>query len=109
MMHDDGLNGGDEVAGDGVYSVILSVRDGTPLGVHEVSVRSFDTYGELNMTSTTIKLVEETTPTGTNDGLGGTVLLALGAAVMLGAVLVLLVMWRRREGDGEQNDRFGFQ
>ncbi len=109
MMHDDGVNGGDEVAGDGVYSVILSVRDGTPLGVHEVSVRSFDTYGELNMTSTTIKLVEETTPTGTNDGLGGTVLLALGAAVMLGAVLVLLVMWRRREGDGEQNDRFGFQ
>ena len=109
MMHDDGLNGGDEVAGDGVYSVLLSVRDGTPLGVHEVSIRSFDTYGELNITSTTIQLVEQTTPPGSSSGLGGTVLVALGAAVMLGALLVLTLMWRRREGDGEQNDRFGFQ
>ena len=48
MMHDDGVNGGDEVAGDGVYSVVLSVREGTPLGTHEVSLRAFDTYGELN-------------------------------------------------------------
>ena len=30
MMHDDGVNGGDEVAGDGTYSVLLSVRGGTP-------------------------------------------------------------------------------
>ena len=57
-MHDDGINGGDEIAGDGVYSVLLSLRDGTPLGTHEVFVRSLDTFGELNTSSTVIKLEE---------------------------------------------------
>ena len=107
-MHDDGVNGGDEQAGDGVYSVILSIRDGTPLGTHEVFLRSADVYGEENTSSTVINLVESEQPTGT-DGVDTTVMLALGGGVLLAAGVVLVLMWRRQEGNGGQQDRFGFQ
>ena len=69
---DDGADGGDEIAGDDIYSVLLSLREGTPLGTHEVFVRSLDT-GELGTSSTVIKL-EEPDETGTVDeGLSTTV------------------------------------
>ena len=107
MMHDDGVNGGDEVAGDGVYSVVLSVREGTPLGTHEVSLRAFDTYGELNMASDVITLKEADDSTNGNDGLSAAVLGGLGLLVLIGAVVVLTLLARRGgEGGG---DRFGMQ
>ena len=108
-MHDDGINGGDEIAGDGIYSVLLSSGEGTPLGTHEVFVRSLDTYGELNTSSTVIKL-EEPDETGTVDeGLSTTVLGALGLGIFVAAGGVLAMMWRRQDGDGDGTDRFGSQ
>ena len=107
MMHDDGVNGGDEVAGDGVYSVVLSVREGTPLGTHEVSLRAFDTYGELNLASDVITLKEADDSTNGTDGLSTAVLGGLGLLVLVGAVVVLTLLARRGgEGGG---DRFGMQ
>ena len=107
FMHDDGVNGGDEVAGDGVYSVVLSIRDGTPLGTHEVSLRAFDTYGELNTASVAITLVEADEPPVVSGGLSTAVLGGLGLVVLLGALAVMTMMWRR--GDGGGGDRFGMQ
>ena len=107
-MHDDGLSGGDEVAGDGVYSVVLSIREGTPLGTHEVFLRSVDAYGELNTTSTAITLTAPETPT-TESGLSATLLGVLGLTVLVAAGVVMGLMWRRQD-DGEGGvDRFGSQ
>ena len=108
MMHDDGVNGGDEVAGDGTYSVILSVRGGTPLGTHEVSLRAFDVYGEMNTGSALITLAEPDGPGATEGGLSGVVLGGLGLVVFLGALVVLSLMLRRG-GGGDGGDRFGMQ
>ena len=109
-MHDDGRSGGDLTAGDGVYSVLLSIRDGTPLGTHEVSVRSFDAYGEMNTTSVAIQLVDASGPI--EEGPASTTVLVtvLGGLLVLGALLVLGLMNRRQGGqDGESVDRFGMQ
>lgn len=108
MMHDDGVNGGDEVAGDGTYSVLLSVRGGTPLGTHQVSLRAFDVYGEMNTGSAVITLAEPDAPGVSEGGLSTMVLGALGLVVFLGAVAVLSLMLRRG-GGGEGGDRFGMQ
>ena len=105
-MHDDGLNGGDTVAGDGVYSVVLSVREGTPLGTHEVGLRAFDTYGELNTGSSSITLVEDTDLSGSGGGISAAVLGGVGVALLVGVVAVLSLM---RQGGGEGGDRFGMQ
>ena len=105
-MHDDGLNGGDTVAGDGVYSVVLSVREGTPLGTHEVGLRAFDTYGELNTGSSSITLVEDTDLSGSGGGISAAVLGGVGLALLVGVVAVLSLM---RQGGGEGGDRFGMQ
>ena len=107
FMHDDGVNGGDEVAGDGVYTVVLSVRDGTPLGTHEVSLRAFDTYGELNTASVAITLIETEQPPVVSGGLSTLVLGGLGMVVLLGALAVITMMWRRGEGGG--GECFGMQ
>ena len=107
-MHDDGVNGGDAVAGDGIYSVLLSVRQGTPLGTHEVSLRAYDAYGELNTGSSAITLLEPTGQSGQGGGLDSAVLGGLGILVLVGAVLVLALMWQRG-GQGGGSDRFGMQ
>ena len=107
-MHDDGQSGGDEVAGDGVYSVVLSIREGTPLGTHEVFLRSADVYGELNTTSSAISLVAAETPT-SNEGLSTTVLGVIGLAVLVGAGVVMGLMWRRQDDGQGGVDRFGSQ
>ena len=107
-MHDDGQSGGDEMAGDGVYSVVLSIREGTPLGTHEVFLRSADVYGELNTTSSAISLVAAETPT-SNEGLSTTVLGVIGLAVLVGAGVVMGLMWRRQDDGQGGVDRFGSQ
>ena len=106
-MFDDGSNGGDEVAGDGNYSILLSVREGTPIGTHEVALRALDSYGELNTGSSVITLVEPNTPTGTGGGLNAAVLGGLGVVVFAGAIVVFTLMWRRGGQGG--SDRFGMQ
>ncbi len=107
VMHDDGVNGGDEVAGDGIYSVPLSILSSTPLGTHEVSLRAFDMYGELNTASAAITLNEMDDSTGGTEGLSAAVLGGLGLLVLLGAVVVLTVLMRRGGQGG--GDRFGMQ
>ena len=106
-MFDDGSNGGDEVAGDGNYSILLSVREGTPIGTHEVALRALDSYGELNTGSSVITLVEPNTPTGAGGGLNTAVLGGLGVVVFAGAIVVFTLMWRRGGQGG--SDRFGMQ
>ena len=106
-MFDDGSNGGDQVAGDGNYSILLSVREGTPIGTHEVALRALDSYGELNTGSSVITLVEPNAPSGTGGGLSTAVLGGLGVVVFAGAVVVFTLMWRRGGQGG--SDRFGMQ
>ena len=108
-MYDDGQQGGDEVAGDGVYSVLLSIREGTPLGSHEVTIRSFDIYGELNSTTAMIELVEANLGTTSENSQVGLMVISLGVIVLFAAGLVLFVLWRRQDGNGESQDRFGQQ
>jgi len=110
MMYDDGVNGGDDLAGDGIFSVLLSIRDGTPLGTHEVSLRAFDTYGELNQTVSAVTLEAASTSGGTAQGWSSSAVVTLGAALVLAAVVVVSMMWRRGGGgDHGPTDRFGMQ
>lgn len=109
-MHDDGVSGGDQTAGDGVYSVILSVRDGTPLGTHEINVRSFDTFGEMNTTSAAVQLVERDASGGEGPSSNGTAVTVLGVLLLISALAVLGMMTRRRGDEGRgPKDRFGMQ
>ena len=108
-MHDDGFNGGDEVAGDGNYTALLSVRAGTPLGFHEVSLRAFDTYGEVNLGDAVIELSEADAPVDDVQGLSGAVLVVLGVGVLLAAGLVIALLMRSNDGEDGKNDRFGMQ
>ena len=106
-MHDDGVTGGDEVANDGVYTAVLSVREGTPLGTHEIAVRAFDAYGEMNTGDAVVKLVADESTTTVSGGIDSQVLIGLGVILFFGAVVVLVQLWRRNEEGG--NDRFGMQ
>ncbi len=106
-MHDDGVNGGDEVANDGVYTAVLSVREGTPLGTHEIAVRAFDAYGEMNTGDAVVKLVADDSTATVSGGVDSQVLIGLGVILFFGAVVVLVQLWRRNEEGG--NDRFGMQ
>ena len=109
-MHDDGLSGGDATAGDGVFSVLLSIREGTPLGTHEVRVRSFDTYGEMNTTSAAIQLVDGAGVGGDGATSSALVFTVLGGLLLLGALVVLALMNRGQGGKEEgSKDRFGMQ
>ena len=108
-MHDDGQSGGDTEAGDGLYSVLLSVREGTPLGTHEVTVRSFDVFGEMNSASAAIVLVAEDGGGSPPASSSGWLYTVLGAVLVVGALVVLAMVWRRQEGGGDGHDRFGMQ
>ena len=106
-MHDDGVNGGDEIANDGVYTAVLSVREGTPLGTHEIAVRAFDAYGEMNTGDAVVRLVADDSTATVSGGIDSQVLIGLGVILFFGAVVVLVQLWRRNEEGG--NDRFGMQ
>ena len=106
-MHDDGVNGGDEIANDGVYTAVLSVREGTPLGTHEIAVRAFDAYGEMNTGDAVVRLVADDSTATVSAGIDSQVLIGLGVILFFGAVVVLVQLWRRNEEGG--NDRFGMQ
>ena len=108
-MYDDGLNGGDEVAGDGNYTALLSVRAGTPLGFHEISLRAFDVYGEVNLGDAVIELSQSDSPVDGSGGLSLAVLAVVGVGILLAAGLVLALLMRSNEGNDGGNDRFGMQ
>ncbi len=106
-MYDDGINGGDDTANDGTFTALLSVRTGTPLGTHEVQLRAIDQFGELNTTTSAIILNEASSGGDAAEGLSATVLTVLGAALLLGAGLVLFFMTKNQGRDGDKEDRFG--
>ncbi len=108
-MYDDGTNGGDEIANDGVFTALLSVRTGTPIGTHEIQLRAIDQFGELNTTTTAIVLNEASSGADNSQGLSTTVLTALGAILLLCAGIVLFFMTRNQGKDGDKADRFGMQ
>ena len=109
MMHDDGINGGDQVAGDGNFTAMLSIRTGTPIGNHEVQIRALDIFGELNTSSAVVTLAVPTTDSGSTSGLSNAVLTVLGGGVLLAAGIVLFFMARGRDGEDGEDDRFGMQ
>ena len=69
-----------------------------PLGTHQVSLRAFDVYGEMNTDSAVITLAEPDAPGVSEGGLSTMVLGALGMVVFLGALVVLALMLRRGGG-----------
>jgi hypothetical protein len=108
-MHDDGRTGGDEVAGDGVFSIELSVRSGTPLGTHEITVRAIDAFGEQNTASAAVNLIDGDEGDGTGVGSSSLMLGAIGGLVLLGAVAAVVFMMRSGGSGGRSGDRFGME
>ena len=59
-MNDNGING-DEVPGDGIYSVELSLRTSTPIGTHEIQIQAIDSFDVATpITPVSIVVQEET-------------------------------------------------
>ncbi|MDA7492143.1 hypothetical protein N8392_01215 [Candidatus Poseidonia sp.] len=110
-MRDDG-NDGDQTAGDGVYSVPLSIRSGTPLGTHEITLRATDTFGELSLSSATVALVEGDAAQDAEGGISAQMLGGIGLLVLIGAVIAVVTMTRssgKDANDGNGRDRFGME
>lgn len=110
-MNDEGRDG-DRLAGDGIYTVQMSVRASIPLGTHEILVQAADPYGEATgYTSIGVSLTEDR---GAELGTSGEFLttgvlvgiLALFGIAVAGMVVVSIRNGPKR-GDGE--DMFGLQ
>ncbi|MDP6378216.1 MAG: hypothetical protein QF885_01030 [Candidatus Thalassarchaeaceae archaeon] len=109
-MRDDGQEG-DAVAGDGVYSIEVTVREGLPTDTIELDFRGIDVY----LTATepalevTVELSDEdvnplTDPTEALTNWGSTVMivLILLGIVMIGASVAIVIMLRRGGSLDEQ-------
>ena len=108
-MNDEGLNG-DRVAGDGIFTVEMSVRESIPLGTHEVLVRASDSYGEATgYTSIAVSLSQEDSSVITTDGNFLTDGILIGILVVFGigvaAMIVISIRNGPKRGDGK--DMFG--
>jgi len=112
-LYDDGSNG-DKVAGDGIFSLQLSIRSGIPDGTHTLFLQASDIYGEATGEVPIVVTLEEKENVITDGaGISSTMLvMALGIIAIIGAVVVMFVM-RKEGGDGDKSnpggDRFGFQ
>jgi hypothetical protein len=112
-LYDDGSNG-DRVAGDGIFSLQLSIRSGIPDGTHTLLLQASDIYGEATGEVPIVVTLEEKENVITGGaGISSTMLvMALGIIAIIGAVVVMFVM-RKEGGDGDKpnpgGDRFGFQ
>ena len=109
-MYDDGTNG-DAVAGDGIYSVQMQVRNSIPLGTHEVLIQASDAFGKVSPTeSLAVQLTEED---GIIPGVEGSimstgVLIGLLVVCAIGGVAVIFITIRNRPENKDGQDRFGF-
>ncbi len=110
-MNDEGRNG-DRIAGDGVYTVEMSVRGSIPLGTHEVLVQSSDSYGEATgYTSIAVTLSEADSPILNPNGEFLTTGVLLGILALFGVGVAAIVILSIRNGPkrGEGEDMFGLQ
>ncbi|MDB2570694.1 hypothetical protein N9X79_00860, partial [Euryarchaeota archaeon] len=109
-MYDDGTNG-DAVAGDGVYSVQMQVRNSIPLGTHEILIQASDVFGKVSPTeSLAVQLTEED---GILPGVEGSVIstgVLIGLLVVcgIGGTAVIFISIRNRPENQDGEDRFGF-
>ena len=108
-MNDEGLNG-DRVAGDGIFTVEMSLRESIPLGTHEVLVQASDVYGEATgYTSIAVSLQQEDSSVITTDGNFLTDGILIGILVVFGigvaAMIVISIRNGPKRGDGK--DMFG--
>ena len=112
-LYDDGSNG-DRVAGDGIFSLQLSIRSGIPDGTHTLLLQASDIYGEATGEVPIVVTLEEKENVITDGaGISSTMLvMALGIIAIIGAIVVMFVM-RKEGGDDDKSnpggDRFGFQ
>ena len=109
-MYDDGTNG-DAVAGDGVYSVQMQVRNSIPLGTHEILIQASDVFGKVSPTeSLAVQLTEED---GILPGVEGSVIstgVLIGLLVVcgIGGTAVIFISIRNRPENQDGEDRLGF-
>jgi len=109
-MRDDG-QGGDAVAGDGVYSIEVTVREGLPTDTIELDFRGVDVYLAATepVLVVDVELTDEnidplTDPTEALKGWGSTMLVIfiLLGIVMVGAGVAIVIMLRRGGSLDEQ-------
>ena len=102
------------MAGDGIYSLQLSIRSGIPDGTHTLLLQASDIYGEATGEVPIILTLEEKENIIIDgEGISSTMLvMALGLIAIISAVVVMFVM-RKEGGDDDKSnpggDRFGFQ
>ena len=112
-LYDDGSNG-DKVAGDGIYSLQLSIRSGIPDGTHTLFLQASDIYGEATGEVPIVVTLEQKSEV-ISDGGGissSSLVMALGIIAIVGAIIVMFVMRKQGGEDDKSNpggDRFGFE
>jgi hypothetical protein len=110
-MYDDGTNG-DAVAGDGVYSVEMQVRNSIPLGTHEILIQASDVFGKVSPTeSLAVQLTEDDgiLPSVKGSPISTGVLVGLLAICAIAGAAVIFVSIRNRPENQDGEDRFGFK
>ena len=110
-MYDDGTNG-DAVAGDGVYSVEMQVRNSIPLGTHEILIQASDVFGKVSPTeSLAVQLTEDDgiLPSVKCSPISTGVLVGLLAICAIAGAAVIFVSIRNRPENQDGEDRFGFK
>jgi hypothetical protein len=112
-LYDDGSNG-DKIAGDGIYSLQLSIRSGIPDGTHTLFLQASDIYGEATGEVPIVVTLEQKSEV-ISDGGGissSSLVMALGIIAIVGAIIVMFVMRKQGGEDDKSNpdsDRFGFE
>jgi hypothetical protein len=110
-MYDDGTNG-DAIAGDGVYSVEMQVRNSIPLGTHEILIQASDVFGKVSPTeSLAVQLTEDDgiLPSVKGSPISTGVLVGLLAICAIAGAAVIFVSIRNRPENQDGEDRFGFK
>jgi len=104
-MYDDGLRGGDKIAGDGIYTVELSVRDATPLGTFEMMIYSTDLYG--SQISTSAFVVLEEAKDDANQSESNPIAFIFGLVIFLAVLVLVFLLVKGKNGETNFSDRFG--
>ncbi|MEK9731055.1 MAG: choice-of-anchor X domain-containing protein [Candidatus Poseidoniales archaeon] len=106
-MYDDGQRGGDRTAGDGIYSVELSIRDATPLGTYELLMYSTDVYGSQSSTSVIVILNEQSVEPTQSEATA--IIYVFGLVLAVALIVIGLMFFQGRKDGPEKEDRFGLQ